>query len=107
VGVEDEEEASPLDVILLLAGIELIAERPDMRIVPLRLSQVGTELGEVRKAKRRPGRRRRLTARKVWPRHIGESVNHGRGEYTRDEDGDGFCEVHVNTMEGFWSLLRS
>ena len=24
-----------------------------------------------------------------------------------DEDGDGFCEVHVNTMEGFWSLLRS
>ena len=36
-----------------------------------------------------------------------ESVNHGRGEYARDEDGDGFCEVHVNTMEGFWSLLRS
>ena len=25
----------------------------------------------------------------------------------RDEDGDGFCEVHVNTLEGFWSLLRS
>jgi transposase len=23
------------------------------------------------------------------------------------EDGDGFCEVHLNTMEGFWSLLRS
>lgn len=23
------------------------------------------------------------------------------------EDGDGFHEVHVNTMEGFWSLLRS
>ena len=34
-------------------------------------------------------------------------VNHGRGEYARDEDGDGFCEVHVNTMEGFWSLWRS
>ena len=34
-------------------------------------------------------------------------VNHGQGEYARDEDGDGFCEVHVNTMEGFWSLLRS
>jgi len=33
--------------------------------------------------------------------------HHGRGEYARDEDGDGFCEVHVNTMEGFWSLLRS
>jgi len=30
-----------------------------------------------------------------------KSVNHGRGEYARDEDGDGFCEVHVNTMEGF------
>ena len=34
-------------------------------------------------------------------------VNHSRGEYARDDDGDGFCEVHVNTMEGFWSLLRS
>jgi transposase-like protein len=34
-------------------------------------------------------------------------VNHGRGEYARDEEGDGFCEVPVNTMEGFWSLLRS
>jgi transposase-like protein len=29
------------------------------------------------------------------------------GEYARDEDGDGFCEIHVNTMEGTWSLLRS
>ena len=36
-----------------------------------------------------------------------KSVNHGAGEYARDEDGDGFCEIHVNTMEGFWSLLRS
>jgi len=36
-----------------------------------------------------------------------KSVNHGRGEFARDEDGDGFCEVHVNTMEGFWPLLRS
>lgn len=36
-----------------------------------------------------------------------KSVNHGTGEYARDEDGDGFFEVHVNTMEGFWSLLRS
>ncbi len=36
-----------------------------------------------------------------------KTVCHGRGEYARDEDGDGFCEVHVNTMEGFWSLLRS
>jgi len=36
-----------------------------------------------------------------------KTVCHARGEYARDEDGDGFCEVHVNTMEGFWSLLRS
>lgn len=35
-----------------------------------------------------------------------KSVCHGAGEYARDEDGDGFHEVHVNTMEGFWSLLR-
>jgi transposase-like protein len=28
-----------------------------------------------------------------------QTVCHGRGEYARDEDGDGFCEVHVNTLE--------
>jgi len=36
-----------------------------------------------------------------------KTVNHSAGEYARDEDGDGFCEVHSNTIEGFWSLLRS
>lgn len=36
-----------------------------------------------------------------------KTVCHSHGEYARDEDGDGFCEVHVNTVEGFWSLLRS
>lgn len=36
-----------------------------------------------------------------------KTVCHSAGEYARDEDGDGFCEVHVNTMEGLWSLLRS
>lgn len=36
-----------------------------------------------------------------------QTVCHGSGEFARDEDGDGFCEVHVNTIEGFWSLLRS
>jgi len=36
-----------------------------------------------------------------------KTVNHSAGEYARDEDGDGYHEVHVNTMEGFWSLLRS
>ena len=38
-------------------------------------------------------------------RHM--TVCHAQGEYARDEDGDGFCEVHVNTAEGCWSLLRS
>jgi transposase len=28
-----------------------------------------------------------------------KTVCHSAGEYARDEDG--FCEVHVNTMEGF------
>ena len=36
-----------------------------------------------------------------------QTVCHSKGEYARDEDGDGFHEVHVNTIEGFWSLLRS
>jgi len=35
------------------------------------------------------------------------TVCHSRGEYARDEDGDGFHEIHVNTIEGVWSLLRS
>jgi transposase-like protein len=35
------------------------------------------------------------------------SVCHSRGEDARDEDGDGFHEVHVNTIEGVWSLRRS
>ena len=39
--------------------------------------------------------------------YLRKSVCHGAGEYARDDDGDGFHEVHVNTMEGFWSLLRS
>jgi transposase len=29
-----------------------------------------------------------------------KSVCHGRGAYARDDDGDGFYEVHVTTMEG-------
>ncbi len=41
------------------------------------------------------------------PQSCDGPVCHGRGEYARDEDGDGFCEVHVDTMEGTWSLLRS
>jgi transposase-like protein len=36
-----------------------------------------------------------------------KTVNHAQAEYARDDDQDGFCEVHINTLEGFWSLLRS
>jgi len=36
-----------------------------------------------------------------------QTVCHNAGEDARDEDDDGFHEIHVNTMEGFWSLLRS
>ena len=39
--------------------------------------------------------------------YLHKSINHSAGEYARDEDGDGFHEVHINTLEGFWSLLRS
>ncbi len=35
-----------------------------------------------------------------------KTVNHSAREYARNEDGDGFCEVHSNSIEGFWSLLR-
>ena len=35
------------------------------------------------------------------------SVCHAAGEFAWERDGDGFWEVHLNTMEGFWSLLRS
>jgi transposase len=28
-----------------------------------------------------------------------KTVCHAHGEYARDDDGDGFCEVHVNTIE--------
>lgn len=36
-----------------------------------------------------------------------KAVCHAAGEYARDEDGDGFHEIHVNTQEGIWSVLRS
>ena len=36
-----------------------------------------------------------------------KTVCQGRGEDARDDDGAGLCEVHVNTLEGFWSLLGS
>lgn len=42
----------------------------------------------------------------AWGYHH-HTVQHGCGEYARDDDGDGLREVHVNTIEGLWSLLRS
>src|SRR3954452_4279811 len=41
------------------------------------------------------------------PGAIGTRLFATHGANTRAEDGDGFCEIHVNTMEGTWSLLRS
>lgn len=35
-----------------------------------------------------------------------KTVCHSQGEYARDDDGDGVNEVHENTMEAIWSLLR-
>ena len=35
-----------------------------------------------------------------------KTVNHSLGQYAKDEDGDGFYEVHCNTQECIWSLLR-
>lgn len=35
-----------------------------------------------------------------------KTVCHSQGEYARDDDGDGINEVHENTMEAIWSLLR-
>lgn len=35
------------------------------------------------------------------------TVNHSIKEYARDDDGDGFCEVHCNTLEGLWAALRT
>ena len=32
----------------------------------------------------------------------GEPTSVAAGEFARDDDGDGFCEVHVNTLEGFF-----
>ncbi|WP_373529938.1 IS1595 family transposase [Nostoc sp.] len=49
----------------------------------------------------------KIYARLITWEYQHKSVCHAQSEYARDEDGNGFYEVHVNTMEGFWSLLRS
>jgi transposase len=35
------------------------------------------------------------------------TVCHKKGEWARDDDGDGVREVHCNTMEGIWTGLRN
>ena len=36
-----------------------------------------------------------------------DTVCHGAKEYARDDDRDGFCEVHCNTVEGMWTDVRN
>lgn len=36
-----------------------------------------------------------------------DTVCHSRHEWARDADGDGFCEVHCNTVEGMWADVRT
>lgn len=36
-----------------------------------------------------------------------KQVFHGKKQYARDDDNDGYAEVHCNTVEAVWSLLRS
>lgn len=35
------------------------------------------------------------------------TVCHARKEWARDDDGDGIREVHINTVEGIWTLVRN
>jgi len=36
-----------------------------------------------------------------------KTVCHSKKEFARDEDGDGFCEVHCNSVEGLWTGVRN
>ena len=47
-----------------------------------------------------------------WPsyNHVQRThstVQHGRKEWARDNEGDGIREVHTNTIEGLWTTLRN
>ena len=35
------------------------------------------------------------------------TVCHSKGEYARDDDGDGINEVHCNSCEGLWTSVRN
>jgi transposase-like protein len=34
-------------------------------------------------------------------------VCHSDGEWARDDDMDGFCETHINSIEGVWTTVRN
>lgn len=36
-----------------------------------------------------------------------QTVCHAQKEWARDDDGDGIREVHINTVEGMWTLVRN
>ncbi|MEP7288840.1 MAG: IS1595 family transposase [Chloroflexota bacterium] len=36
-----------------------------------------------------------------------QTVAHAQKEWARDDDGDGIREVHINTVEGLWTLVRN
>lgn len=38
---------------------------------------------------------------------VHHTVEHGKKEWARDEDGDGIREVHINSIEGLWTTLRN
>ena len=35
------------------------------------------------------------------------TVSHAQKEWARDDDGDGIREIHINTVEGMWTLVRN
>jgi transposase-like protein len=81
-------------VIRMLANVQQTTIQPIIASVVAKGSQIYTDEYDI------------YSRLKDWG-YKHQSVCHSAGEYARDEDGDGFHEIHVNTMEGFWSLLRS
>lgn len=81
-------------VIRMLDNVQQVTIKPLIEGTVARGSQIYTDEYGIYKALSSWGYRHK-------------TVCHGDGEYARDEDDDGFHEVHVNTLEGFWSLLRS
>jgi transposase-like protein len=81
-------------VVRMLDNVRQVTIEPILRTVIQRETMVYTDEYDIYS---------RLTS---WG-YKHKTVCHSIGEYARDDDNDGFCEVHVNTIEGFWSLLRS